>query len=303
MCANIFILKIIGGRMKHRKYKDYHKIIDGVEYKQCKDCLEWFIMNNDNFGIDNKNKDKYNVRCKKCNYEYNDILYLKDKERRIAKAVDWWENNKERHRENHRRYERTPKFKKWMRKNQIEMKDYRSQYRKDHPEQMRKYSQQHRNHDITESEWRKELKVFNYECAYCGLPQEDHWVERDGKYINMKLHKDHVDDKGANDLRNATPACQSCNSSKHESDMEKWYRKQVFFNQGKYNKIVWWVTEGYKKYIDDKPPYRIIRKQNEGKKNFHWELWTVDELRNMVELIDIGNRKKDLNLELLPMKI
>jgi len=85
--------------------------------------------------------------------------------------------------------------------------------------------------------------------------------------------------------------------------MEKWYRKQVFFNQGKYNKIVWWVTEGYKKYIDDKPPYRIIRKQNEGKKNFHWELWTVDELRNMVELIDIGNRKKDLNLELLPMKI
>jgi len=275
--------------MKHRKYKDYHKIIDGVEYKQCKDCLEWFIMNNDNFGIDNKNKDKYNVRCKKCNYEYNDILYLKDKERRIAKAVDWWENNKERHRENHRRYERTPKFKKWMRKNQIEMKDYRSQYRKDHPEQMRKYSQQHRNHDITESEWRKELKVFNYQCAYCGMSEEESL-----NVYGEVLHKDHGNHEGYNDLRNAIPACKSCNSKKHQYNMEEWYRQEEFYNEERLQFIYWWLIEGYKDCIEDKPPYRIIRKQNEGLNTYHWELWTIDEYRNIIECVLTKNKKKEI---------
>ena len=279
-------------------WSKYHKLNkNNIVERQCTQCGEWKEENINNFSFKNKTfpEKGFFPWCKICNTKRQLNKYYYDggitKQKTIEAAAIRYhtvESDKEIKLRNGERQRK---------------EGYQSGWRKNHPEKCREYSKLHRNHDITEAEWRKELKVFNYECAYCGLPQEDHWVERDGKYINMKLHKDHVDDKGANDLRNATPACQSCNSSKHESDMEKWYRKQVFFNQGKYNKIVWWVTEGYKKYIDDKPPYRIIRKQNEGKKNFHWELWTVDELRNMVELIDIGNRKKDLNLELLPMKI
>lgn len=117
---------------------------------------------------------------------------------------------------------------------------------------------------------------------------------RNGKYIIMKFHKEHVDEKGYNDLRNAVPSCQRCNSGKHESDLDEWYKKQEFYDETRYEKIIWWITEGYKDYIEDKPPYRITRKQNEGKKTFHWEVWSVDEYRNMIECLFTEDKKRDL---------
>jgi hypothetical protein len=115
----------------------------------------------------------------------------------------------------------------------------------------------------------------------------------------MKLHKDHVDHQGYNDLRNAVPACRSCNDSKHTNSLDEWYKQQKFFDEDKYNKIISWINEGYKEHIENKPPYRIVRrqnvkKQNDDKKTFHFELWTVDKYRNMIECIKIGKKKKDL---------
>ena len=115
-----------------------------------------------------------------------------------------------------------------------------------------------------------------------------------GKLIIMNFHRDHVDDEGYNDLRNAIPACQHCNTGKHTSSLDDWYKKQSFFSIDKYNKIIWWITEGYKDYINDRPPYRIVRKLNEDKKSFHWELWTVDKYRNMIECIEVRQSKKEI---------
>jgi len=275
--------------MVHRKYKDYHKNIDGVEYKQCKECLKWFAMNNDNFGVDNKNKDKYNVRCKKCNHEYNDTLYLKDRDRRIAKAIKWWEDHKERHRESHRRYEGSKKHKAWSAKNYQMYKESQSQWRKDNPEKCREYSKQHRKHDITDSEWKNELEVFNYECAYCGITEEESL-----RIHKQVLHKDHADHTGANDLRNSIPACRSCNSGKHQDDIEEWYKERDFYDEDRFDKIIWWLTEGYIDFIEEKPPYRIIKKKNDHNNKFHHELWLVDDMRNFVECIDTKIKKKEI---------
>lgn len=285
---------------KNRKYKDYHKTIDGVEYKQCKDCLEWFVMNNDNFGTCNGNKDKYNMSCIKCLHEYGHNQYMKDREERIKKSAIYQLENKDKRVKWTKTYYQKDYVQETHRKSRLEQKEsgYHDNYLKRNPDKVRLYTQNHRIHDISESEWRNCLKVFGNTCAYCGIPIEEHIAQRKGKYFIMNFHKEHVDDKGYNDLRNAVPSCRRCNSWKHQYDMEEWYKKQDFFTKERLAFIKWWITEGYKDYIEEKPPYRIVRKQNEGLKTFHWEVWSVDEKRNVVELISMSDKKKDLNLNL-----
>jgi hypothetical protein len=55
------------------------------------------------------------------------------------------------------------------------------------------------------------------------------------------------------------------------------------------------TSEGYKQYIEDKPPYRIIKEKNENNNKFHWNLWTVDNMRNLIEIVAIKDKKKDLD--------
>jgi len=71
-------------------------------------------------------------------------------------------------------------------------------------------------------------------------------------------------------------------------------QKSEIFSQERLDKIIWWTTEGYKEYIENKTPYRIVRKKNEDNNKFHWELWTVDEMRNMIKCIHRGVKKKDV---------
>jgi len=52
--------------------------------------------------------------------------------------------------------------------------------------------------------------------------------------------------------------------------------------------------QSYKDYIEEKPPYRIVKKQNEHNKKFHWELWTVDKMRNMVKCILVKIKKQEI---------
>ncbi len=170
---------------------------------------------------------------------------------------------------------------------------YTAEYQKSDTYKSKHYSDNHRVHDITKSEERALLEIFNFSCAYCGMTLTEH-----RRKFNQKLHDDHVDYNGYNDIRNDVPACKNCNCSKWKHPMKEWYESQEFYSIDKYNKIIWWVTEGYKGYIESKPPYRIIRKQNEGLNTYHFQLYTVDEKRNFIECIATGNKKKDLNKDI-----
>jgi len=259
-----------------------HKLINGIDHKFCNQhetffpeespwlpsTLEFFYNNNQS------KTDGLGTWCKKCS---------------IIKGGIVFQANRERSYESHRKYQGTAKWKTYSRGNQIRSKGNRTKWRKEHPEKCIEYSKQHRNHDITDAEWRRELEVFEYSCAYCGMTEEE-----SKRIQNQKLHKEHVDTGGYNDLRNAVPACRSCNSGKHEDDLEEWYTEQDFFTEERYNKIIWWIEEGFKDYIDDKPPYRIIRKRNEGLNTYHGELWTVDKYRNMIECIEVRQSKKEI---------
>lgn len=210
-------------------------------------------------------------------------------------VIKWQYDNYEQALELHRQFRKTDKYDECEKRNYVKQISNRDKWRKTHPEKCREYSKMHRNHDITEKEWKGCLSVFNNQCVYCGLPFEKHIMKRNGKDILMRLHKDHVDDEGCNDLRNAVPSCQSCNSRKHQDSLDEWYPKQKFFTAERYNKIIWWTMEGYKEYIEEKPPYRILKEKNEDNGKFHFNLWSVDEMRNIVDIIATKDKRKDLN--------
>ncbi len=85
---------------------------------------------------------------------------------------------------------------------------------------------------LTLAEWNETKAEFSYACAYCGKTSE-------------KLTQDHVVplvQGGGYTKQNIIPACKSCNSSKHATPFEEWYRKQSFFSEERYKRIVLHLT-------------------------------------------------------------
>lgn len=279
-------------RGKTFKYEDYHKEIDGILYKKCTlhkkffpDEDEWILATFENF-YHNKKTNRLYPECKECGKEKARINQKANPERTKQTYHDIYYRNKERTK--HRYQARRDSHKE-------ENKDYTKywQSKEENKDKLKSYNKNHRDHDITKEEWNKCLEVFNFKCAYCGITEEE-----SRKVYEERLHKDHIDYNGYNDLRNAAPACKSCNSKKHQSDMEEWFREQEFFTEEKLEFIKWWIGEGYRDYIEDKPPYRILRERDEGLPTYHFNLWSVDEKRNILEIIATQDKKKDLGKDI-----
>jgi hypothetical protein len=253
---------------KEKDYYDFHYTLkrdeeDQEYYYFYTQCIECSIRKIQNKRIENPQDI----------VDYNHDRYLRKKEEYLPLYVTYRNVNKE-------------KYKEWSR-----------EWRRNNPERCSYLSSLHRKHDVSSTEEQAMLKAFNYSCAYCGMTLKEHKNK-----FNEKLHNEHVDNEGYNDLRNDIPACKSCNCSKHEYNMEEWYEKQSFYSREKYDKIIWWITIGYQDYIEDKPPYIITRSRlefDDGTYGYQHELWSVDEKRNMVECIDIKRKKKDLDLTLI----
>lgn len=84
---------------------------------------------------------------------------------------------------------------------------------------------------LTPDEWQETLEYFDNTCAYCGAKgetlQRDHALplSKGGYYVQS----------------NIIPACKSCNSSKHDRDMETWFKQQLFFSESRLNRILNWT--------------------------------------------------------------
>jgi len=274
--------------------KENHRInSEGIVERRCTKCREWKIENDIYFYHINKKKSlvKFKPECKVCSGVRSRTLILAHPER--TKAYD-------------AKHNAGPKRAITYRKSNLKKRanGYNKEYDRRPEVKARKYASRHKNHDISKTEWIACKDYFkddegNQVCAYCGKKIQDHYRIFADELQKVDFHKEHVYDKGGNDLRNCIPSCKDCNSFKWSFDFEKWYRRQEFFTEERYDKIIQWMTEDYKDYIEEKLPYIIKRKQNEDGRTFHYELWTVDEVRNRVECIDIGDKKKDLNLELI----
>ncbi len=71
-----------------------------------------------------------------------------------------------------------------------------------------------------------ERKALTDGCAFCGADE--------------KLTLEHVvalNDGGLHVPSNLIGSCHSCNSSKNDSHVEEWYRKQPFFSEQRWQRI------------------------------------------------------------------
>lgn len=126
-----------------------------------------------------------------------------------------------------------------------------SAWQRNHPEKVRQYNQQHRDHEISDAEWASCKKYFDDSCAYCGLHISEHFITYAGELKHTDLHKEHVDDDGANDLSNCIPSCQSCNSQKWMFSLDEWYNSSnARYAHERDDQILAWLNNDYKKFKD-----------------------------------------------------
>lgn len=242
-------------------YEDYHKEIDGVLYKKCVNHQlyfpeedDWLLCTNEYFYSNIKNKkDGLNPSCKRCEIIRADIRQRDNYEEQL---------------ENQRKYDRKPERLFARRKIQKGLRErgYFERYFEKYPEKMVKYNEdrRHKNHNITKQEWDACKKYFNYQCAYCGLPIENHYRIYAGESQKIDLHKEHVNHEGGDGLNNCIPSCGSCNNQKWKFTLDEWYNENNSnFTQERLEKIFEWLTEDYKQFeeINRKPK----RKYNKRK--------------------------------------
>ena len=83
-------------------------------------------------------------------------------------------------------------------------------------------------------EWDKVLREFDHKCAYCGDDKAtliaEHIVPQS---IMSKEHPELTDS-----IFNIVPTCSSCNKSKNTHHFPSWYKKQPFYSDERYWKIL-----------------------------------------------------------------
>lgn len=164
-------------------------------------------------------------------------------------------------------------MKQYQRKNKEKVKGIIADWKDEHREEINKYSMdyrkseygkakfrqygQHRKHDVYDEEWKLCKKYFNYECACCGLPINEHYVTRNKKLKLFDFHKDHVYYDGKNDLSNCIPLCNDCNNKKKRKSFNVFYNKNnTDYTYERYHKIYLWLRYDYKKSIMPKRRFK-----------------------------------------------
>jgi hypothetical protein len=231
-------------RGKPRTYEECHKIVDGITYKLCSDCNEWLPMNKEYFYKNKSANDGFNPYCKKDTIKRT-VKYREDN-------PEWLKNYGKEKYQNKQEYYKD-KAKRWNKENEDRAKEIQKEWRQDHPEIVKGYNEDrklHKKHTISKNEWENCKNYFNYRCAYCELPIEEHYVQYKGEVFIGDFHKEHVDDCGENDLSNCIPSCKSCNTSKHTYKLDEWYNENdLAFTIERLNKIIKWLSKDYKKFI------------------------------------------------------
>jgi hypothetical protein len=216
-----------------RRWKIEMEVVINETKKKCTKCNEIYVANEDNFyKLKQTNKKlgehyKLSSWCKKCTKKKNREWYVSNPEK-IKVASDRYASQeyvKKRRRKRAAQAREEGKYKEWQQKNKEKIRQYNLERR------------MNKNHDITEQEWLDCLEFFRDSCAYCGISEQEALLEQ-----GQRLHKEHLEHNGANDIANCVPSCRNCNSSKWEFEFDKWFNENnPIFSKRRYNKIIKWI--------------------------------------------------------------
>jgi len=250
-------IKIRGHKIK---YEDNHRVNNGILEKKCNQHYKWFPEENDWFPC----TEEYFYKAK----NKTDGLYPNCKRCDIQSSQKNKHDNPERTLEHSRKQykKRIEYFKRRYIKDYEYLKDNLKRFYKNNPDKVKQYStykKMHKEHQISKTEWEACKKYFNYECAYCGLPLSKHYITRKGVTKLGDFHKEHVDHEGVNNLSNCVPSCGSCNSKKNKKLFDEWFINSLNYTEERYSRIMKWLIEDYKLYIEPpKPKGKYTRKSS-----------------------------------------
>jgi len=185
-------------------------------HKFCARCLEELPATNEYFYTDNSSSDNLTVACKTC---WNGTEYGIHKPNANRSDGKWKCSSCD------DVYERTTE-------NFYTQGDRLSPHCKECHCQKRTQRNRAKGSDtlnqFSGKSWSAVKDEYNHECAYCG--------ESD-----CTLHRDHivpVSKGGDTTVANIVPACESCNLSKADKRVSKWYPNQEFYTQERMDRIL-----------------------------------------------------------------
>lgn len=172
------------------------------------------------------------ARCKECEHEAQRKFREENKDHISAQRIGYNKRRKAKIDEyNHSYYQANTesvksRVKTWAKDNPNRFKEYRIR-----ASQNRRAKKKAIKSDFSKTDWQKCKEFFSDQkgnrCAYCGRHMD-------------RLTQDHViplDAGGSYTKDNIVPACQSCNSSKQNKEMEKWFRSKSFFSEERLKRI------------------------------------------------------------------
>lgn len=218
-----------------------------MDYKECTKCKETYPATEKYFykqKTNTKSKGivyKLSSWCKECSKKNSTKNYIDNREDRMLYRRRHYKENTEYYKKATKEYKHENKeyykenLRQWQQNNKEKLKQYRLK------------RESNKIHEISEGEWTACKEYFDYECAYCGLPEDEH-----KKIHNQQLHREHVDHEGSNKLDNCVPSCRSCNGSKREYDIEEWYNESnENYKIERLNKIRKWLNEDWLKIVNN----------------------------------------------------
>lgn len=208
-------------------------------FKICKKCKKELPLTNEYFYKEKMNTDGFKGSCKKCMYGSNE-KYRNEHTVNITEYLKQYQkNNKNIIAKKKKQYREKNKDKiaisnKEYRKNNLsKCKTIKREWTLNNKEKTAVSYEKRRSMKkqtvctLTSRQWVCIKEKFNLECAYCGgkLPlSQDHFVplSKGGEYT----------------VNNIIPACQPCNSSKHNYDFFEWYPQQKYYSKKTEKKIL-----------------------------------------------------------------
>jgi 5-methylcytosine-specific restriction endonuclease McrA len=216
-------------------------IYEPIPYKRCTQCKRYFPASLEHFPFQTTGKNGLMAWCKQCKNQKGNQWSKQNREKRNAKAREWWTNNPD----------KAAKYYKRKRdKYPEQQREACRQWRANNPEKARLSSRNHYGnnldyyrtkagrrrskqkalaHTFNEQHWATAISYWHGTCAYCGKPPSL-W----DRY--PVLHQDHfvpVVLGGTYTPDNILPVCQSCNLGKRAQEPEQWITKRFGQRKGK----------------------------------------------------------------------
>lgn len=146
-----------------------------------------------------ENDGSHSSYCKLCYNAYKRARYVQNREKEVARVMDYNARNYDDFKKRLSEYRKKPEWKAtrkaWEQENKGKMKIW------DHAKRAKRFSAMQDFDPITQEQWAEKVKMFKGCCAYC---------KKKSKNLEME-HVIPISKGGPHVIENLVPACKSCN--------------------------------------------------------------------------------------------